>query len=131
MSKKHCMKKIISILFLLLTSIAVVVHAVVPHHHHNKIFTSVVDFLGEDTNSLFNHHDVKFVHHVNDVVISTYHTQQSTVDVLPLYTHPIGDLIFHQADYLSGIPIILKPYLTFSYSAVITNSLGLRAPPCC
>ena len=107
------------------------VHAVVPHHHHNKIFTSVVDFLGEDTNSLFNHHDVKFDHHVNDVVISTYHTQQSTVDVLPLYTHPIGDLIFHQADYLSGIPIILKPYLTFSYSAVITNSLGLRAPPCC
>jgi len=128
---KHCMKKIISLLFLLLTSIVVVVHAVVPHHHHHKLFTSVVDFLGEDTSSLFNHHDAKFVHHVNEVVVSAYYqAEKPMVDVSVLQTYPIDDSFLYQANHLSAIPIVLKPYSAFNYSAVVINSLGLRAPPC-
>ena len=130
MSKKHCMKKIISILFLLLTSIAVVVDAVVPHHHHNKLFTSAISFLGEDTNTLFDHHDAKFIHHISNAVIYVYDAQQSTADVLPLQACPIDNSPLYQAD-LYGISVILKPYLAFGYPAVIINSLGLRAPPFC
>lgn len=127
------MKKVISILFLLLAGIAVMLHAAIPHHHHGKAFTYVVGFLGEDSQHFFNHHELRYSHYdLGQVEVFIQRAQQLTASV---YMEPAVAVAATTVDDLSlsigecDVSVMQKPYVAFGYTAVIIHSFGLRAPP--
>lgn len=127
------MRKIVSILFLLLTGIAVMLHAAIPHHHHSKVFTYVIESLGEDTQRLFSHHVADYSHYeIGNLNVAIHHVQQTATSLhvqSPAVCIPATDNNLSPADPPHYVSVMPKPYLVSDYSAIIVNSLGLRAPP--
>lgn len=122
----------------------ILAHAVVPHHHHNKIFASVVSLLGDDMSQELDHH--KKAHHhdksdnseeclINEVCAAAFriHDDSYTVQTYPDFDLPPLFICDYPSEilYLQVFPFRQKPYLEFNHSVLITQSLGLRAPPCC
>lgn len=124
----------------------ILAHAVVPHHHHNKIFVSVVSLLGDDMLQEFNHHG-KTHHHdksdnseeclINEVCAAAFRVNDDGYTVQHQTYPDLDFLSLFICDYPSEIlcfqvfPFRQKPYLEFNHTVLITQSLGLRAPPFC
>lgn len=145
------MRKKISLTFLLIAGLVLLVHSITPHHHHNKMVAGLITLWGEDGEELqhfgnnqkdhnntqkHNAHELSedcllngvYLKVVNDkkFISNTSDTSHipdfffAFIQILYIDIHPDGYVAFTQ-----------KPYLSSCYSALITHSVGLRAPPIC
>lgn len=155
---KCSMKKIISIVFLLLANFIVLAHAAIPHHHHNRIVFSIFNFLSISEELEHDHHDYapSYTHQNSDK-----HSHQGEYNEYCLlngiYLNASQDKqhflssdctdLFKQIDYFSlfaatstndielkdygCLSFRQKPYVNPYQSHYNPHCLGLRAPPFC
>ncbi len=142
------MRKVMTILLILLTNIVILVHTVVPHCHHDGVFAAVEIVLDS--------HDGQSHHHdpgpedcaISDVVAGAFVRLQEDssqnhgpvllefnpdlfgIDLANLFGVDLADIcnLDPLAEPLSELPI---PYLASAALEYCADALGLRAPPIC
>jgi hypothetical protein len=120
------MKKAIARLFLLLATVIIVAHVVTPHHHHGMPVASFVDHHeGCDTST-------EEAYCLLETIF--IQTQPVKPDLPAFLLLPAAGLLF----LFFFIPCLReaeawsfrqKPYRIASYTAFVSRSLGMRAPP--
>lgn len=142
-------RRVLSPALFLLSIILIMVHGVIPHSHHNRLFSSVVDFLGEDAQKTFDHHnsdsdvsdknkgqtlffEIGFheqFYTVNQTVTNQDNSQINDNSVIYSYfivpdTPDIGIIL--PSEHAVHTPYVVNVHMSFA-----SNALGLRAPPVC
>ena len=120
------MKTAIARLFLLLATVLIVAHVVMPHHHNGMPVALFVD----------HHEDCDTSAEETHCLLETIYIQNQPVkpDMLAFLLLPVAGLLslFFFIPCLTDAgawPFRRKPYLIFSYTAFLSRSLGMRAPP--
>ncbi len=139
-------KKVISLLFLLLANVVILAHSVVFHHHDNPIPVTLCVADQEhhcDENAEQNHccHDTESAGNCCDsksCLLNTPFTTNDNIralsavnnfDFVIIHLFSVNQIV--QITDLTGLPFRQKPYSLPFYSEFISQSKGLRAPPVC
>lgn len=138
-------KRAVSIL-LLIVNVVLLTHAVLPHYHRNPL-SSLICLIEDSSQKDFDHHDKKTHSHsssneeeecvINDACSAAIRKECTASAEQQLEHHhffvPLLYLVENsvQCQFLLLNEFEQKPYLDFNYSSFITQTIGLRAPPCC
>jgi hypothetical protein len=140
-------KRITSIIFLLLANLIILAHAVVPHHHHQRLVCIEKEHCINDSNTDKN---VTFEdNHIHDgnnnsadcvlnetIVVSTNQWKQE-FKFKSNTSDPSGHNDFQNSSLNNGSEtlytvsshFVSDHTFNFSYTNLVSASLGLRAPP--
>jgi hypothetical protein len=128
-------KKAISLLFLLFANAVILVHATIPHRHHSE--PASICFFNtycEDCSKAYNHEhaltDSEYNTPKGKCTKSCCHSHINCNCEQGLYTLISNTLNIQDVD---GTIICFrqKPCIPILYSELISQSIGLRAPPAC
>lgn len=145
------MRKKISLTFLLIAGLVLLAHSVTPHHHHKKMLAGLVSLWNENGEQLQHFKDDQKDHNkaqkhsahelsedclLNSVYLQVGNDKKFISDTSGTSHIPDFFFLFTQISQIDihpdgYVPFIQKPYLSSCYSAFITHSVGLRAPPFC
>jgi hypothetical protein len=138
------MKKRIALAFISFAVIIILAHAFVPHCDYNQIprffYVHCAESDKHCSSSQSHHHQHNII---EDCILTQAYVKLeedkqpdiSSVDfnstLLPyLLSLFFADSLINRID-AEGLPFSYKPYLLLSYSSLVAQSIGLRAPPTC
>ncbi len=134
-------------IFLILANILLFGHAVVPHHHHDKqVCLNIKHCVNDNTADVHDTHGKSHSHdgdnNSDDCVLkisffSILNQNKTEFDFFNNTTINSGSDCFYFANLINSsilkLPVSLTPVFeksqNSSYSSLVSNSLGLRAPP--
>jgi len=137
---KFCMKRAISMSFLLLAGIFLLAHAVIPHHYHNQVPDFTWKSLHQNDNNRTGNQPVDPNYPTDDcflkkigvrfdsngqMLTSVDNDIKLLPDLMPLF--PFNRIV--EITSLEGLSCYKKPYLLSCHTDFISQSTGLRAPP--
>ncbi len=139
------MRKIVSILCLLVANAFLLAHTIIPHHHHDIAAVCIINTSCTDAEEDHGHHHNSESHQhegqdsfnectAYDAFIRQSNEQFSLIidnHSLPLFCQLFLVNSIVKINEFEGLPFDYKPYLLSYHSQFLTHSLGLRAPPTC
>jgi len=129
---EHSLKKVISLIFLLLAGMIILAHAVIPHHHHNGIsfISSTTHHTNDDEQN-----DTQEICLLSKVYLrlsndkQTFQLYNFDFDLLPYLLTLFSDENIPPIDDTTSLLFRHQPYILLNYTKFIACSKGLRAPP--